>query len=254
MQIKVLGCSGGIGGQARTTSFLVDEDILIDAGTGVADLDLDALAKIDHVFLTHSHLDHIACLPLMLDSVGGQRGKPVTVHARAETLQVLQDHVFNWKVWPDFSAVPEGNPYMRFEELAADGKVKINGRTIRSVPVEHTVPAVGYIVENGGGAWAFSGDTTSTDTFWSVLNKEYKDLRYLVMETTFTDEERELTELSKHLCPELAAVELAKLDHKPEIFITHLMPSDVDGILEELYAHLPRHHFRALRAGHVFHL
>lgn len=254
MQIKVLGCSGGIGGQARTTSFLVDEDILIDAGTGVADLDLDALGKIDHVFLTHSHLDHVACLPLMLDSVGNQRNKPVTVHARPATLQTLRDHIFNWKVWPDFSTVPEGNPYLVFEELAPDGRIDIDGRNIRSVPVEHTVPAVGYIVENSGGTWAFSGDTTTTDKFWSVLNDEYKSLKYLVMETTFTDEERELTELSKHLCPELAAVELAKLKHKPEIFITHLMPSDVDGILEQLYHHLPKHHFRALRAGHVFHL
>ena len=86
MRVKVLGCSGGIGGGGRTTSLLVDHDILIDAGTGLVDLSLPELVAIDHVFVTHSHLDHIAALPLMIDAVADLRDAPVTIHATGATI------------------------------------------------------------------------------------------------------------------------------------------------------------------------
>jgi len=98
MRIKVLGCSGGIGGILRTTSFLIDDDILMDAGTGVGDLTIDQLLKIDHVFITHSHLDHVASLPFLADTVLGFRDAPITLHATAETWQILKAHLFNWKI------------------------------------------------------------------------------------------------------------------------------------------------------------
>ena len=112
-QLQILGCSGGIGGDLRTTSLLLDDDILIDAGTGVCDLSLDAMAKIDWVFLTHSHLDHILSLPLLLDSVGAKRSKPVHVYGLPETVATLKQHIFNGKIWPDFSVIPTAEkPFM----------------------------------------------------------------------------------------------------------------------------------------------
>src|SRR3989338_375436 len=103
MKVKVLGCSGGIGGRhLRPTSLLIDHDILIDAGTGVGDLSLAELAMIDHVFITHSHLDHVACLPFMVDSAWAMRDRPLTIYAIEETLDTLKQHTFNWKIWPDF--------------------------------------------------------------------------------------------------------------------------------------------------------
>ncbi|MDP3228082.1 MAG: MBL fold metallo-hydrolase, partial [Acidovorax sp.] len=104
MKVRVLGCSGAIAKDCRTTSFLIGENILIDAGTGVGDLTLEEMSKIDHVFLTHSHLDHIAALPLMLDAVSSLRGTPVEVHALPATIAALQAHVFNNVIWPDFSS------------------------------------------------------------------------------------------------------------------------------------------------------
>src|SRR5690606_24101058 len=96
MRLRVLGCSGSIGGQQnRTTSFLVDQDILIDAGTGVGDLSLAELALIDHIFVTHSHLDHVDSIAFFLDSVGALRPTAVTVHATAPTIEVLKRHLFN---------------------------------------------------------------------------------------------------------------------------------------------------------------
>jgi cAMP phosphodiesterase len=119
VKVRILGCSGGIGGRhLRTTSMLVDNDILIDAGTGVSDLSIAELAQIDQIFLTHTHLDHIACLPLLIDTVGDMRNQPVTLHATEAVSEILRNHSFNWAVWPDFTDIPSSeHPFMRFEAI-----------------------------------------------------------------------------------------------------------------------------------------
>jgi ribonuclease BN (tRNA processing enzyme) len=100
MRLRVLGCSGGIGGRhLRTTSFLVDNDVLIDAGSGVGDLSLAELTRIDHIFVTHSHLDHVTSIPFLVDTVGGMRNQPITVYATAPTIEILKNHLFNWAIW-----------------------------------------------------------------------------------------------------------------------------------------------------------
>src|SRR5438045_1003394 len=115
MKLRILGCSGGIGGRhLRTTSMLLDNDVLIDAGTGVSDLSLTELSMIDHVFVTHSHLDHVTSIPFMVDTVGGMRDRPLTVHALPETVEVLRNHLFNWSIWPDFTQIPSiENPLLK---------------------------------------------------------------------------------------------------------------------------------------------
>lgn len=119
MQLRILGCSGGIGGANRTTSFLINDSILIDAGTGVGDLSFSALTRIEHVFITHSHLDHIACLPMLVDTIMGSRNAPITVYATETTLNVLKKHIFNWAIWPDFNKIPNAKaPFMRYSLLA----------------------------------------------------------------------------------------------------------------------------------------
>src|SRR5262245_13133766 len=103
MKLTILGCSGGISSGLRTTSMLLGEDVLIDAGTGVGDLSIEALAKIDHVFVTHSHLDHICSIPFLVDTVGQMRNQPLTVHGIKPTVDALRSHIFNNRIWPDFS-------------------------------------------------------------------------------------------------------------------------------------------------------
>jgi cAMP phosphodiesterase len=118
MKVRVLGCSGAIAKDCRTTSFLIDDNILVDAGTGVGDLTLDEMRKIDHVFLTHSHLDHIAALPLMLDAVSSLRNVPVQIHALSATIDALRTHIFNDVVWPDFGVIPSADkPFVRFSSM-----------------------------------------------------------------------------------------------------------------------------------------
>ena len=107
MQLRILGCSGGIGQQLRTSSYLIDDDILLDAGTGVGDLSMDEMRKIKHIFITHSHMDHIVSIPLMVDTLFSSLKQPLEIHARAETIAALKQHIFNWTIWPDFSALPD---------------------------------------------------------------------------------------------------------------------------------------------------
>ena len=237
MKARILGCSGGIGGRhLRTTSILVNHDVLVDAGTGVADLSLAELAMIDHVFITHTHLDHIVSLPLMVDSVGDMRDKPVTVYGTEAVIEILRNHIFNWAIWPDFSEIPSVEaPRMRFQTIKVGQKIKAGGMTVTALPAEHTVPAVGYLLDSGRGSLAFTGDTTLNDRFWPVVNK-VGNLRHLIIECAFSNREEQLARISKHLCPSMLAAELQKLERTAEIHITHLKPGQIELTMGELEA------------------
>ncbi|HEX5464598.1 MAG TPA: 3',5'-cyclic-nucleotide phosphodiesterase, partial [Burkholderiales bacterium] len=203
MKLKVLGCSGGIGGRLRTTSMLLDDDVLIDGGTGVGDLEIEALAKIDHIFVTHSHMDHVAFIPLLVDTVGCMRDKPVMLHATAPTLAILREHLFNWKLWPDFTQIPDSSaPYLKFDAIEVGRTVDLGGRRITALPAQHVVPAVGFQLDGGRASLVFTGDTTANGLLWEAVNK-IGNLRYLVIETAFSNSERTLAVASKHLCPSM---------------------------------------------------
>ena len=252
MKLRVLGCSGGIGGDLRTTSMLLDHDTLIDAGTGVGDLSINELAQIDHIFLTHSHMDHVACLPFIVDTVGWMRDRPLTLHATRETLGILKEHLFNWKLWPDFTQIPDAkNPVLRFEAVALGSEVAVNGRRITPLPANHVVPAVGYRLDSGRASLVFTGDTASNDTLWPVVNA-IPNLKYLIIETALSDRERELARLSRHLCPSLLAEELAKLKLSPVIYITHLKPRESELIMQQIAVQVKERRPRMLQNNHVF--
>jgi ribonuclease BN (tRNA processing enzyme) len=234
MRLQVLGCSGGVGGDLRTTAFLVDDDILLDAGTGVGTLSLDQLRRIDHVFITHSHLDHIASLPLMLDSVAGMRDHPLTVHAAAATIDSLQRHIFNWEIWPDFSQIPNAEaPAMRYEVLTVGQTVCFGARRFTAIPAEHVVPAVGFHLDSGAGSLIFTGDTTRNAALWDHVN-DTANLRYLLIETAFSESDRETAARAKHLCPSMLAEELSRMRRSAEVFITHLKPGEADTTAREI--------------------
>ena len=253
MKVRILGCSGGIGGShLRTTSMLVDDDILIDAGTGVADLSRQQLASIDHVFLTHSHLDHIASLPLLIDSVSDLREKPLIVYATAATLAIIAKHIFNWVIWPDFSVIPNRqHAVMRYQAIELGQAVRLGQRTITSLPAEHTVPAVGYQLDSGAASLVFTGDTTVNDSFWPVLNA-IANLRYLLIETAFANRDRRLAEISKHLCPSMLAAELGKLAIAAEIHISHLKPGQAELTMAEIHDCAGEYKPRMLRNNQLF--
>jgi ribonuclease BN (tRNA processing enzyme) len=235
MKVRVLGCSGAIAKDCRTTSFLIGDSILLDAGTGVGDLTLEEMGKIDHVLLTHSHLDHIAALPLMLDAVSSMRRRPVQVHALADTIAALQTHVFNNVIWPDFSAIPSAaSPFLQYQTFASGDVLSIAGTQIEVLPAHHTVPAVGFAVRGDSGWWVFSGDTERNPSFWKRVNA--LPVACLVIETAFSNRERDLAQRSLHLSPETLAQELALIPgtHRYPIYITHTKPSETSLIVNEI--------------------
>lgn len=252
MQIRVLGCSGGIGEGLDTTCLLVNEQILIDAGTGIGRLPLSALRKIRHVFVTHSHLDHIAGIPLLVDTIFDALDEPLTIHARAETIDALRRHIFNNVIWPDFTAIPNRErPVLRFETMAPAERCQVGECVVELIPVNHAVPGAGYRVQCDGGAFAFSGDTTTNDTFWQALNS-HPTLDLLIVETAFPDRDLDLCRLAHHYCPSLLAEDLGKLRHRPQVYITHLKPGDEEEIVAQCRAGIRGLEVRQLFGGEIF--
>lgn len=263
MKVRVLGCSGAIARECRTTSFLVDGDVLVDAGTGVGDLTLDEMLGIKHVLLTHSHLDHVAALPLMLDAIATRRDTPVLVYALGGTIEALKKHVFNDVIWPDFTRLPSATaPFIRFQEIRTGQILHIGGKQVEVLPAVHTVPAVGFAVMAGQQHWVFSGDTGRNPAFWQRINQ--LDVGMLIIETAFSSRESQLAETSLHLSPDVLAQELDCITSGKTypIYITHTKPAETELIMSEIRK-LESHHpgvrksardIRWLQAGQEFEL
>ena len=252
MRIRVLGCSGGIGAGARTSAMLVDDDVLIDAGTGIGDLELHDQDSIRHVFLTHAHLDHIAGLPMLADRVFDENfAVPLTVYAREETLRAVQDHLFNDVIWPDFASLPTPqNPMLRYHVCSPGDTISIDHREFYAVDVMHSVPSLGFTVQNSGGAFAVSGDTKTNETLWPVLNA-CNDLRVLVIEVSFPDEMQDLAANSGHYTPKTLTEDLRRLRHDPEIWLTGMKPGEEDKIFDQVRKAAPEKNIQMLSRGTV---
>jgi ribonuclease BN (tRNA processing enzyme) len=266
--IRVLGCFGSIAARCHTTSFLLDDDILIDAGSGVGELRLDELARIDHILISHSHLDHILGIPLLADSVlklrlaegGGLTGlRPIHVHALPETLDALRKHIFNGVIWPDFTRLPTTeHPVLVFHEIAL-GQVLSFGarggavdRMVHVLPAAHTVPGVGFAVDTPLGWWVFTGDTGPNPALWQALSG--RRIAQLIIETAFGNEEAHLAQISGHLSPQSLAEELTQLDGEVSVYITHPKPGEVPSVLSQIRALNTRHRIEPLREGQRFHV
>lgn len=222
MRLSILGCGGGIGGARRTSSLLLDDDILIDAGTGVGDLSLAQMAEVDHVFLTHAHLDHCGFIPLLADAVAYMRTQPLIVHALPQTIEALKRSLLNGVLWPDYSVLPSPeHPCIRFKPVTPGESIKLGTRRIVPVPACHSIPAVGYQLDSGEASFVYSGDTTDCDPFWSALNG-MDNLRYLMIEVTFLNNHGAEAVRSGHMTAELLARGLARLERQVTLLITHI--------------------------------
>ena len=256
MKLRILGCSGGIGPGHRTTALMMDDDVLIDCGSGVGDLSQSELDGIQHIFLTHGHLDHIAFIPFLVDSAfKAFVDNPVTIHLQIETLNMLREHIFNWQIWPDFAKLPdEKNPVIQYNVITPGQQIKLGNRLIEAIPVAHTQPALGYRVQSPeDGSFAFSGDTKSTDQFWTVLNN-YPGLDILIMECAYADHDEALSQIAGHNRPSTLAEDLRKLNHQPDIYITHQKPGEEKQIMRELAELVDGRDLKVLQRGQVFEL
>jgi ribonuclease BN (tRNA processing enzyme) len=258
MIVQVLGCSGSIAAGCRTTSFLLDDDVLIDAGTGVGDMPLDALARIEHILISHSHLDHILAIGLLADSVMRERSLaargPIQVHALPETITALRTHIFNGVIWPDFTRLPSADkPMLALAPIAVGEVLELNGKRIEVLDASHTVPACGFAVDGGNaGWWVYTGDTGPNPKLWERLAS--MRVAHLVIETAFGDDERQLARISRHLCPAALGHELQHLAGSVDVHITHIKPGERAAVMAEIGRLGSPHKIRALEIGDVMRL
>ena len=259
MIIRVLGCSGAIAAGCKTTSFLLGETLLVDAGTGVGDLTLDALARIDDILVSHSHLDHVLSIGLLADSVMRARAalgrKPINVYALPETLAALRNHIFNGVIWPDFTRLPSAEaPVLVFKPFAVGQVLHFAHCRVEVVEAVHTVPAVGFAVEANpaAGWWVFTGDTGPNPALWKRLAD--RKVAHLVIETAFSDDERQLARISRHLCPAALDHELAQLRGSVDVHITHIKPGEQEAVMRQIGRLGSPHRIHALVAGQVMQL
>jgi cAMP phosphodiesterase len=241
VQLQVLGPHGGELPGCRSTCFLVDGVLALDAGALTSTLPLDELVKIDHILLTHSHFDHIKDLPLLADVLVGRRDAPVTIWANTECIDTLRENLFNNVLWPDFTRIPTAKaPVYRLKSFKSGATVKIGPYTVKSVPVTHPVESCGFIVSDGHSAMAMSGDTGPTETFWKVLNKR-DDVKLLLLETSFPNALQALADISGHFTPQTMLAELDKFDRRDcQVLLYHLKPAFVDVLKREVKA-MPVH-------------
>lgn len=237
MRIRVLGAHGGALPNHRTTCFVLDGVVAVDAGSLCA-LTIEEQVRISDVFLTHCHLDHVKDLPLMTDNVILRRPTPVMVRGPQQTIVSLDQDVFNDRLWPDFRAIPTREaPVVRIEKLAPRTPVVVGEFRFTGIPVTHPVESYGYIVEQDGKVVAFSGDTGPTEAFWLALNAMPR-LDALFVETSFPDQLQAVADASGHFTPSTLALELkTKLERRgARIFVHHLKPAFVPQIKQELAA------------------
>lgn len=237
--IKILGASGSKSKHLNTTSFQIYKDIVVDAGNILNGLGNDA-RYINHIFLTHSHADHITDLPFVIETFFEIREIPLTIYALKETIEVIKKHSFNNAIWPDFTKIrlPKTNEYsLILKEIKIDEIVTIHDYKIKAFPAVHIKGACGFVISKKENAFIISGDTYKNPKIWEEINKN-PNIKAILLECSFPDKMEELAKDSKHLTPKLIAEELKTLKRNDiSIFLYHLKPI----FLKELKRDIKKH-------------
>jgi cAMP phosphodiesterase len=226
MDLRVVGCHGGETPKHRTSAFVLDDRLALDAGSLTSGLDLNAQMRLEACLISHAHLDHIRDLATIADNRCQADAEPLLVGATAATIDALKKHFFNNIIWPDFSVIPnKETPAIKFIELIPEQPVEIAGYTVRAVEVSHTIDTSGFILESARGAVAYSGDTGPTERLWELLN-ETPNLKALLLEVSFPDREQKLATVSGHHTPQTLIEDLKKLTNPKDIptLLYHIKP------------------------------
>lgn len=255
--IKILGASGSKAKNHNTTSFQIFKDIIIDAGNVLNALENET-KDINHIFLTHSHADHIADLPFIIETFFEERSSPLTIYALEETIDVLQKHSFNNKIWPDFTKIKllkNDNFSLILKPIKINETINIHNYFIKAIHAEHIAGSCGYIVTKKNQSFIISGDTYINPILWEEINNN-KTIKSLIIECSFPDKLENLATLTKHLTPSLIAKQLQNLKRKDiSIFFYHLKPTYKKELLNDIKKHkLLNYHGKILKEGDVIHI
>ena len=228
MKIRVLGAYGAEGLGQRPTSFLVNDRILIDAGTVGGALTLPEQSQIEHALITHSHLDHVAGLAFLAETLAfAETRSPLTVASLEPVVNALRVGVFNNMAWPDFAQIPAEAPVMKYRTLVEEAEQRVGDTWVTPVAVNHAVPTSGFIVHDGSTGFLFSGDTGPTDALWKAA-RGLRGLRAAFVECAFPNRMADLAAVAGHLTPELLRREIDKLPADLPVWIYHVKPQFYD--------------------------
>lgn len=258
MKIELLPSTFNADGNASSRQhlpcFVVDDSVAFDAGSLAMGCTERQRQSIRDVVLTHAHLDHIAGLPLFIDDLYSTLEEPVTVHAEPDVIAVLEQHIFNWSVYPKFSELKNGKgPVMVYQPFTIGSDFSVKHLTIKPLAVNHRVPTAGFIISNGNSAVAMSGDTSKMDGFWPDVNKQ-ESLSALLIECAFPDELEDLAEISHHLTPRSLAAEIGKFTNSDcPIYIINIKPAYRDAVIAQLQE-LGSDRIEAFEVGKVYDL
>ncbi len=234
MKIEFLGAQGGVASGFNATSFLVNDDLLIDAGSVASTLAVERQALIKYIFLTHSHLDHIKDLAFLCDNCFVTREHTFEIFGHSTTIINLKNHLFNDAIWPDFSVLPNlENPAIRYNTFVPEDEVIVGKYKITPITVNHPGDAVGFLVEFEGKTILFSGDTSQTSRIWEFANQA-KNLQAIVTEVSFPNSMIGVAKASYHHTAETFAEEYTKMPKGVPIYLTHLKPTYQDQIISEI--------------------
>lgn len=238
MQVKIIGGHGGVTKNYHATSYLIDDSLLIDAGSVASGLDIQDQINIDHILLSHAHLDHTKDLAFICDNCFGLKGKPFEVYCYKNVHKAIKDHLFNDIIWPDFSALPtKEKPTIHFNEIVSEKEIIVGEYKIMPVHVTHPVvgpnEAMGFIVEKNDVAVLFTVDTKATDRIWEVA-KNYKNLKAIFTEVSFPNKLQGVADASDHHTPATMKEELKKMPKDIPVYLGHLKPNYQEELIQEI--------------------
>lgn len=215
---------------------MLNGTVALDAGSLGFSQSAAQLEKVEHIVLTHSHLDHTASLPIAIVEVYPRLKRPMRIYGSAHTIQHVRDHLFNNDIWVDFSKIKLLNSHhfsLEFNEVKPRQSFVLDGLKFTPIPVVHPVPTLGFIVDSGDAAVVFTSDTYQTDEIWAEANK-LSNVKAVFVDCSFPVEFEKLAKDSGHMTPKMIATEADKLKRPASIYCVHLKPSYRDVVLQQL--------------------
>ena len=237
MRVRLVESTCGVTSPTQyATAYVINDTLAVDAGPLGFWRTPDDQARIRHVLLTHTHVDHLATLPILADNAYRPGRECLTVWGNDAVLTCLREDIFNWRVWPNLLELPTKEaPILKLAKLEAEKPLVLEGIRITPVPVSHTVPTFGLVLEEGDTAVLIVSDTGPTERIWDVANA-LPHLKAVYLEATFPNDMPELTDVSKHLMPVTFAIELRKLQRPAPVLAVHLKARYRDRVARELVA------------------
>jgi ribonuclease BN (tRNA processing enzyme) len=223
MRLKVLGAYGASDAEHNLTGYLIDDWFAVDAGTLTSKLSFAQQGRVQAVFITHPHADHVRDLPHLIHNRFSQPTNPLTIFATREVMDLLERDLFNGVAWPDFAAIVSPitkKPVVQYRSLTPGKRIVHNEIGITPVLVDHQVPAAGVILEMGGQTIVFTGDTGPTQEIWKRSNK-MQNVVALVTEASFPNDQQALADETAHLSPQTFGEELKKITADAPVYASH---------------------------------